>query len=91
MGKHVSKNGKKHDESIQDWLSENNSAYLNKGFSVLPKNMDKMSFDLKEKQMALNPEYQLIAAEEKSSAPSANNVIIFTNKNFIKQSYFEAA
>ena len=40
---------------------------------------------------AFNPEKLLIAAEEKSSAPSANNVIIFTNKNFIKQSYFEAA
>ena len=89
--KHLLKNGKKHDESIQDWLSDNNSAYLNKGFSVLPKNMDQMSFDLKEKQMALNPENQLIAAEEKSSAPSSDNVIIFTNKNIIKQSYFEAA
>ena len=85
------KNGKKHDESIQDWLSDNNSAFFNKGFSVLPKNMDKMSFDLKEKQMALNPENQLIAAEEKSSAPNSDNVIIFTHKNIIKQSYFEAA
>ena len=85
------KNGKKHDESIQDWLSDNNSVFINKGFSVLPKNMDKMSFDFKEKQMALNPENQLIAAEEKSSAPNSNNVILFTKPNNDKQSYFVAA
>ena len=33
----------------------------------------------------------IIAAEEKSSAPNSNNVILFTKPNNDKQSYFVAA
>ena len=40
---------------------------------------------------AFNPEKLLIAAEEKSSAPNSNNVILFTKPNNDKQSYFVAA
>ena len=40
---------------------------------------------------AFNPEKLLIAAEEKSSAPNSNNVILFTKPNKDKQSYFVAA
>ena len=40
---------------------------------------------------AFDPEKLLIAAEEKSSAPNSNNVILFTKPNNDKQSYFVAA
>ena len=80
---------KKSDGSLSDWMKEK-SLQSNEGCDVLPKNSTRFNVILPDHE-ALNPENIVIAAEEKSSAPNSNNVILFTKPNNDKQSYFVAA